>query len=464
MNRTASVRPLWRLSALSLAALLGACATLPAPPAPRLDSPGAFAAASPATTMAPSWDALDDPALSALLQQGLAANLDLQRAAERLQQARALAALQQQASRPSGGLVAAASAAQASGLSGSERRSQQHQLGLTLDWELDLFGRLRHLSDAAAARSRVSAADAQALRLAVAAEIAQAWTALNGAREQQRLAEHVVDNRQRMVALVLRRVGAGAAAALDESRARAELAAAQAALPLQQRAVAVATNRLAVLLGTSPSLYQPPAAPADAPRLITLPVPTPQRWLASRPDLVAAEAQLQAQAFDVRAHRAELLPRLSIGGMLGFIAGSVSGLGAAASAAWLVGPQLSLPLFDRGRIDARINAAQAGQREALLGYRQQLLLAVEELENGFVRVQQGQRSLAAWQQRAHHAIVAQDLARRRFEAGASDQLEWLDAERSASEAESGLAAALTDQRLQTITLLRALGTSPAAQG
>jgi outer membrane protein TolC len=114
-------------------------------------------------------------------------------------------------------------------------------------------------------------------------------------------------------------------------------------------------------------------------------------------------------------------------------------------------------VFDVGRIDARLQAAQAGQREALLAYRQRMLLATEEVESALVQVRQGQERLAALQQRARHAVAAERLARKRFEAGGSDLLELLDAQRSAQQAELGLSAAMTQQRQQVVVLQRALG-------
>lgn len=456
-----------RWSTLAVAAALAACASAPvaspagAPPAVRF----AQAADWPAQAVGAShdWTALRDPALVALIERGLRANLDLQQAAERIQRARAIAREQDSHRGPAGGLrahadIRQASATESTGATREARRTERIGLGLDLSWELDLFGRLREQSQAADARVRVSAAEVDALRLSVAAEIARAWYALGGAREQLQITQAVIDNRRRMLELVERRVDAGAAAPLDAARTRSELAAAAADAPTHEGAVAIATHRLAVLLGDQPADATLPVPATVDPMAIRLAVPQPDRWLSARPDVRAAEAALQAQSLDVRAVRAEFMPRVSIGGFLGFVAGSVSGLGAAASASWFAAPAVSLPIFDLPRIEARLAAAEAGQRGALLAYRQRILLAVEEVENALVLVQQGQARLGELQMRAQHAVVAQDLARRRFEAGASDLLEWLDAQRSASQAELGLSAALTQQRQQIVGLLRAFGT------
>jgi multidrug efflux system outer membrane protein len=460
------MRPIASLSALAAAALLAACSTVSFEPAPAMPLAESFGqaqgyAAGPAVQR-DWWLALGDAPLAALIERGLDANLDLRLAAERVQRSRALHDGARADLRPSHRIVTGARATQAStheapGLDEDERRHHGVNVGSELSWEIDLFGRLRHTAAAAGKRVAASEADAQAMQLAVSAEVAQAWYALAGAREQLQIARSVIENRRATLQLVQRRTRAGLGAPIDEARARADLAAAEAEVPVHDAAATVATHRLAVLLGELPSTYAPPAAPSVTTAPVEIAVPSPAQWLAHRPDLRAAEARLQAQAFDVAAVRAEFLPRLTLNGALGFVAGSASALGGAGSLSWLVAPSLSMPLFDQSRIDARLAGARSQQREALIGYQQRVLLAVEEVENGLARVRQAQSQLTALQQRAHHAAVAERLARKRFEAGAADLLELLDAQRGAQQAEGGLSSALTAQRQQVVTLLKALG-------
>lgn len=458
--------PSMRLTALAAAALLAACSTLPAEPTPALETPGRFAQAHSVDAGPHAqpdwWTVFGDPALDMLVTQGLAANLDLQQAAERVQRSRAIAAGRRAELGPNGGVAVGArsqqlAAAEAPGLDREARRTDVAAASLGLSWELDLFGRLRHAARAEQARSEAVAADADALRLAVAGEIAQAWFALEGAREQARLTRSVIENRRATLSLVQRRVAVGHSAPLDDARARAELAAAEAELPSHEAARQMALHRIAVLLGQSPSTFDPPAAVAADPRPVTLRMPTPAHWVKLRPDLRAAEARLRAHALDVDAVKAEWLPRLSLTGAIGTIAGSLGALGSGGSATWFAAPSLSWPLLDSARIDARLAAARAEQREALLAYRQRLLLAIEEVETALAQVAEGQRRLAALQERSRHSATAERLARSRFEAGASDLLELLDAQRGAQQAALGLAAAHTVQRQQLVTLQRALG-------
>lgn len=454
------------LTAVALAALLVACGTAPPLAAPTPDLPAAFARGQgmEAGRVAQSdwWTVFADPALDALVLQGLGANLDLLQAAERVQHSRSLAVGAHAERGPSGGVAVGARAQQLSrfempAATREERQSDTVSAAASLSWELDLFGRLRDTAQAADARARAVEADAAAMRLAIGAEIAQAWFSVNGTRAQMQLARRVVENRRTTLDLVMRRIAAGYASPLDEARARAELAAAESDLPALDAALAVAVHRLAVLLGESPSAYRAPEAADRSPLPLALRLPVPALWAAQRPDLQAAEARLRALALDVEAVRAEFLPRLSIVGVLGIVAGSVSGLGAAGSASWFAAPSLSLPVFDHRRIEARLQAARAGEREALLAYRQRVLLATEEVESALAQMRQGQLRLTALQEQARQAVVAEQLARKRFEAGGTDLLELLDAQRVAQRAEIALSVALTAQHQQVVALQRALG-------
>ncbi len=461
------------LTAVALAALLAACGTAPPLATPTAELPRAFAPGQGidvgGVAQPDWWTVFADPVLDALIQRGIESNLDLKQAAERVQGSRALAAGAQAERGPSGGVGLGARAQQLSqfeapGATRDERRIDSVSASAGLSWEIDLFGRLRNTAQAAVARARAVEADAAAMRLAVGAEIAHAWFSLNGTRAQMELAQRVVENRRTTLELVLRRVAAGYASPLDEARARAELAAAEAGLPALDAALAVSSQRLAVLLGVSPSGYVAPAPAEQSPVPVALRLPEPAQWAAQRPDLQAAEARLQALALDVEAVRAEFLPRLTVAGVLGVVAGTVSGLGAAGAASWFVAPSASVPVFDHARIDARLQAARAGEREALLAYRQRVLLATEEVESALAQVRQGQRRLSSLQERARQAVVAEQLARRRFEAGGTDLLELLDAQRTAQQAEIGLSVALTGQRQQVVALQRALGVRLVPEG
>lgn len=408
------------------------------------------------------WTALQDPVLAGLIRQGLEANLDIEQAHARIQRSRALLAGARAEFGPSGGAglqgrAAQASETQAPGLNRTQRRSDSVQAGLDFSWEVDLFGRLAHQAAAATQRVRASEAQLRGVRLAISAEIADAYFALVGAREQLALARTVAANREQTLRLVSARTTGGAAAPIDALRARADLEAALALVPVHEAAARVASHRIAVLTAQSPAGFDLATPDNVPPAAIAIQVPPAQQWLAQRPDVLAQEAELQARDLDVKAVRAEFYPRLTLTGFLGFVAGSAASLGTGGSVSWLSAPSLLAPLFDRPRIEARLAAAKADQREALAAYRQRLLLATEEVENALARYTLGQQQFQALQRRSALALEAERLARVRYEAGAADLLELLDAQRSAQQAQAALAAALSEQRQHLVAVFKGIG-------
>lgn len=444
------------LSALALtAALLGAPAFAQAPVA------GPVVASAPAPSQAGWWQALGDPVLSSLIAQGLEANLDIEQARTRIERSQALLAVAKAESWPRGsvglqGRAAQASETEAPGLTRSERHTHSVAAALEFSWEVDLFGRLGNQAGAAGHRLQASEAQLRAVRLAVSAEIANAYFALVGAREQIELARTVASNREGTLRLVTSRAGGGLAAPIDAVRARADLEAALADIPGLEADARVAIHRLAVLTGQAPSGFALPTATTVAPMAVPLPIPESEAWLAQRPDIQEFESELRARALDVKAVRAEFYPRLTFTGVLGFVAGSVSAIGSGGSLSWLSAPSLLAPLFDRPRIEARLSAAKADQKVALAAYRQRLLVATEEVENALARYAAGQQQFDHLQRRTRLASEAERLSRVRYEAGAADLLELLDAQRTAQQANLALSVALTQQRQNLVTVFRGM--------
>jgi NodT family efflux transporter outer membrane factor (OMF) lipoprotein len=452
--------PKFPVHTLALAAALLAGPAMAQPPSMPAFAPGESTSA--ASTQSGWWDALGDATLSSLIQRGLDANHDIAQAQARWQHSRALLEGSRAAFGPSGsaglqGRAAHASEVELPGATRSQRRGDTVQAGLDFSWEVDLFGRLQSKSDAATQRLQGSAAQLQAVRLAISAEIAHAWFALVGAREQLQLARAVVENRERTLQLVEVRARGGLSAPIDDARARADLEAARADIPAQEAEVRIATHRLAVLQGLSPTGYEAPASTATSYRFTPVAVPDAATWLAQRPDLQAHEAELRARALDVAAIRAEFYPRLTFSGVLGFVAGSVGAIGSGGSLSWLSAPSLLAPLFDRPRIQARLDGARADQQQALAAYRQRILVATEEVENAVVRYAAGEQQFDARRKRAAHAATAERLARVRYEAGAADLLELLEAQRTAQLAQALLAQSLMLQRQHLVAVIKGLG-------
>ncbi len=460
-----------RLAGALAASLLGACAGLvPPPPALPLPQPAPlparFAAdqGTPGTPLEEAdWSVLGDAALASLVRQGLHANLSVQQAIARIEHARALANGREAARGPYGGIRMGASATRSASVDAPSgaRRADRVFADLAAGWELDLFGRLSNDAQAGWIRVQAQSEDAQAVRLSVASEIALAWYTLLGLREQERLTREVITNRREVVRLVALRTRAGETARFDEARAQADLAQVQAQLPRLLADAQATSHRLAVLLGVMPSEFEPPASQAaSATRSIALQIPPPAMWMEQRADLRAARARLQAQGIDIRSIEAEFMPRMEIRGVLGFVAGTLGGWSGAGSAAWWLAPTLSVPLFDRRSIEARLSAARIQEREHLLAYRGATLTAVAEVEEALGRLGAGQQQLDHLRAHLVHANDAHKLAQARLRAGEGDLLELLDAQRVAHVAALALAQAHAEQQQRTVVLLKVLGTAP----
>lgn len=469
MSNFSTTTARWGL--LALAATLGACASVPVPSdEPTLVStlPERFASVPDgAGGTVQGWQALGDPVLAGLIRQGLEGNLALAQAAERLEQARALVREAAGQKGPVADIRWAAPSQQLARVdaplaSSGDRRIDRIQMQAGMSWELDLAGRLQHRLDAQRLRLDARHADAAALRLSVAAEIASAWYALEGVRARIAITQGVLENRERALQLVRTRVSAGASASIDEARAQAELAQVRATLPQREAEQRMQVSRLAVLLGEVPTTYQPPVPQPAAAHLSTWTLPTVAQWVLQRPDLRAARQEWAAQASELRALEADLLPRVEIGGVLGFVAGSLGALGSGGSLAWALAPTISMPLFNREELLARTDGSRSRGREAALAYRERLLTGLAEVENAVSQYRLGQEWLHELEQRRAHAQRAHRIAESRWRGGVSDMLEWLDAQRQAQEAALQAADAITLQRQRAIQLFKALGQQPEA--
>lgn len=409
------------------------------------------------------WTLLDDPVLASLIERAVEANIDVRIAGERLLQAKASIAGAEAARLPGGGVFASSTRRRMSDferapLNGAPQVGTRYDAGFDASWEIDVFGRLSGQIDAARANHAAASARLEDVQLLVAAEVARNWFAILGAQERRLLAEASLSRQQSIARLVATRAREGYAEPLDEKRALADLRLAEALLPGIDSELATSRMRLAVLLGENPSTFRiPPPQTGSGAAFRTIQIGRPEHLLATRPDLREAEARIQGQRATVHAIRAEFLPRLLLTGVLGFVAGSLSGLGGEASESWSISPRLGIPIFDYPRIKARLDGARAEERQALLVYQARILTALEDVETSLARYRLVQERLTALRQRAVQAEGAAMLARRRYEAGRSDFLELLEAERTATAALIDAVLAGTEHRIALVSIFKAFG-------
>lgn len=406
------------------------------------------------------WQQFDDPALSHLVQQSLKENRELRVAFARLRAARAIRddvgndQLPVITSRASGEF----GKAQQPPTSEQRIRQERYDLGLDMAWELDLFGRIERSIEASEAQSEAAEAELYQLQVSLIAELVDAYGNLRGAQLRERIARDNLKNQSQSRALTEQLRDAGIGSELDVLRADARLAATEASLPQLQAEEARARHRIATLLGQRPEQLSVDLSPRPLPVIAkALPIGDPAELLRRRPDVRVAERQLAAATANVGVATADLFPRVSLSGFLGFTAGRGSQLGAAAANAWGVAPTISWAALDLGSVRARLRGAEADADGALASYEQQVLLALEESENAFSDYAKRQQRLVSLVRQVEASRAAAEQAAIRYREGTEDFLVLLDAERERLAAEDAQAQAEIELYRGIVAIYKALG-------
>ena len=406
------------------------------------------------------WRQFEDSTLDALVSQALAENRELRIAFSRLRAARAIRDDDANDRFPT--VTAGASAeygkAQQPGFSEERSNIERYDLGLDMAWELDLFGRIQRRIEASEAQTEAAEAELYQLQVSLIAELVDAYGELRGAQLRERIARENLGYQRDSHRLTEQLREAGVGSELDVLRADARLAAIEATLPQLQASQTRAVNRIATLLGQRADRMSIDLAPRDLPAVAkALPIGDPAELLRRRPDIRAAERQLAAATANVGVATADLFPRVSLSGFLGFIAGRGSQIGSSAAEAWGVTPSITWAAFDMGSVRARLRGAEADAEGALASYEQQVLLALEESENAFSDYARAQQRLLSLLRQSAASRAAARQAEIRYREGTVDFLVLLDAERERLAAEDAQAQAEVDVYRGVVSLYKALG-------
>ncbi len=458
MNRPALTT---RRALLLAPVLLAACASGPAPTRPPLQLPAAYVGtpeAASAVLAADWWKAYREPALDALVDQALAANLDLRLAAARIDEAAVAVTLARSAQWPTITLDSAVTRSRSSQLNGQvlpQATSTTHRVALGTSFEIDLWGRLRNATSAAQEQLLSTQYARDTVRLALVGGVVQTWFAIRALDLQQTTVAQQLKLRGDSLDLVRRRVLGGVASGLDQAQAEGALA----ALGAQQHELArqrgLLVNQLAVLVG-QPGL-QLPTDDRVLPPLGAVPAGLPSELLQRRPDVQQAEAAMRASFANFDYVKKSAWPVLGLTGSLGQQSADLADLLKAGARIWSIGPSLVVSIFDAGRNQARTAEARAQAEQVAIGWQQSAQTAFREVSDALV----DQNLLAAQevelQRQLAAAKEAQRLSVKRYDAGYSAYLDVLDAQRSELDAELALLR-LRQQRLDAnVSLQKALG-------
>ncbi|MBE7369659.1 efflux transporter outer membrane subunit [Ramlibacter sp. HM2] len=460
------MRPRMKILAPLAAALLAAgCSMMPKYERPQAPVPATFPYPSatggvPASELA--WDQFfGDARLRALIATALRNNRDLRIAVLNIAQARAQYDIRNADRFPTvGGTL---SATRAPNTQGDQATTLQANLGISA-WEIDFFGRIASLGEAALAQYLATEEGRKAAQVALVASVANAWLNLAADEELLEITREALATREESLRLTRLRFENGASSEIDFRLAQSLSETARATLAQLQRQRAVDLNALGLLLGepVGPN-YQVDVRTAGI-RLPDVPAGLPSEVLTRRPDVRQAEQQLVAANANIGAARAAFFPRISLTAGIGTASSDLSGLFSSGSWGYTVAPSLLQPIFDAGRNRAGLASAQAARDIALAQYERAIQQAFRDVADALAG-----RGTLDEQVRAQATVVEAEavrfrLARLRYDNGIASYLDLLDAQRSLFSAQQGLVQVRLARLQNQVQLYRALGggwTEPA---
>jgi multidrug efflux system outer membrane protein len=434
-----------------------------APPAWKESGPWKEAAPRDAIAKGAWWEIFGDPALNELQARAAEANQDLRAAVARVAQARSIARLSESEFYPTISLDPSATrtrVAEDRPVSPTVRRASytvnDFRVPVDLSYEIDVWGRVRRTVEAATAAAEASVAAFETVRLTLHADVAAAYFALRSIDSDRSVLRRTLDLRREALRLAQTRLRLGVGNDLDVSRAETELTTTEAESIGLGRRRAEIEHALAALTGRSPSEVSIPEKPLDVPPP-AIPAGLPSDLLERRPDVAEAERRLASSNAEIGIATAAYYPQFRLTAMGGFESSDLSTLFSWKNHIWSLGAAAAAPLFTGGATGADIARARARYEESVARYRQQLLVAFQEVEDGL----SGLRVLAEQAEAQARAVASArrtaQLSNTRYNAGLVSYLEVVDAERTALQSER-LATQIQGQRLVTsVFLIKALG-------
>lgn len=458
------MKPWLRLSAFmcgfTTLAVITSCAVGPDHRKPEVEVPAAWKEAAEWKVAQPKdavpkgkwWEVFNDPVLNGLVEQVQVSNQELRAAEARYAQARAQVAVARASLFPTVGAGAGASRARRPG-GGS---SPSYSVSLDARWEADLWGRIRRTIEAAGAAAEAGAADLEAMRLSLQAELVTNYFQLRVADVTRDLLDDASKNYERNLQLTQNRYTAGVAAKSDVVQAETQL------LSTRAQAIDIRATRASLEHAIAVLVGKPPAALAIEPvafhvRLPEIPPGVPSTLLERRPDIAAAERRVAAANARIGVAQAAYFPSLDLSASGGFASASLAHLFSAPNRVWSIGAALAATLLDFGARAGQVSAAQAAHDEAVANYRQTVLASFQEVENNLATLYWLSEEAKVQQEAARAARESVTLTVNQYKAGTVSYLNVVQVQNTQL-AEERTTVNLIGRRLAaTVALIRALG-------
>lgn len=407
------------------------------------------------------WTVYQDPNLQSLIQEAFTNNYDLRIAISRVEQSRAIAAQARSQFFPSanynGTVNRGRNSAFGSPLPNNGANINSAAVSLNAFWEIDLWGRVRRLNEAARAELLATEEGRRGVRLTLLSDVASAWFQLLELDNEMDIAAHTTNSFSESLKIFNRRLAGGTASTLESSRAAAALEDAAAALPAIRQRIANTENQLSVLLGRNPGPIPRPAAPLDPQISPDIPAGLPSALLERRPDIREAEQTLHSATAQVGEAKADFFPKIGLTALLGKVSPELSAFTFGSANAWSIGAEAAGPLFQGGRLVGRYHQTQAARNEAELRYGQTILNAFREVSDSLVAREQLAEIREHQSLQVNALEQAVKVSTQRYVAGKASYYEVLEAQQQLFPAQLNLARTQRDQLLAVVSLYKALG-------
>jgi NodT family efflux transporter outer membrane factor (OMF) lipoprotein len=404
----------------------------------------------------PWWSIYGDPTLDQLAAQVDISNQNLKVSEAAYRQARALIRQDQSLLYPTIGYTGGSQQLGQGSQRGGGNSVGQFSAGGTLTWEIDVWGRIRRQIESDSASAQASAADLASVRLSAQADVTTNYFALRISEQRTRLFQESVTAFARALQIVQNQVDAGIASRVDLTQAQTQLEQTRSQLVAEAINRAQFEHAIAVLVGKSPSDFS--IAPAPLPPTVpTIDAGIPSAMLERRPDIASAERQMAAANAQIGVAQAAYYPDITLNASIGFLSNMISQLFQIASAVWSVGPQLAGTLIDGGARAAQVEGARANYDGTVATYRQTVLAAFQQVEDGLV-----QQRILQQQEQVQRAAVgsareAERLALNQYRAGTVPYTTVVTTQTTALNAEQGLLNIRLSRFTASATLVKAVG-------
>ena len=407
------------------------------------------------------WTVFGDDTLNGLITRASTNNLNLQTAVARIEQAAALRGVSASQWFPeivAGGAASTVQTSKANTPAGSSRQNELYQAGLTMAWELDLWGRVRRSVESSDASLQASVEDYRDIMVLLYADIAANYIDVRTLQERIRFAENNLKSQMETMELTQNRFDAGLVPALDVSQSELNRARTESVIPPLKQLLVEAINRLSVLTGNIPYALQQQLEE-------TQPIPTasgnvaislPTELLRQRPDIRKAERDLAAQNALIGATQAELYPTLTLPGTLALESGN-GDLFSGSNVGYSFGPQLRWNIFNGRRIRSQVDAERAATKAALLTYEQTILLALEEVENAMAAYANEKDRIQSLESAEASAKKSVELVTELYKSGLTDFQNVLNMEQALLEQQDQLASSRGFISANLVSIYKALG-------